>query len=318
MNISSLRRTTTDLAIESAGRLLSPPPPALSRTWPVNDEHLRSLVFRWPLVYQWPPAFQWVEPLRSAFARRVRIEYANLAQPFPGIVMIQVLSNGTTYNVAIDYSDYPVINKEAIGTSTVYFKMQHLQEGYPYENVVPGGYVPSNTEFLHRALPLLRFLRNRLSYEHDVYGRFSLKFASEVRAKAYRLLSNQDQFRYEGSLARARYSRFLHEVTRARVCIDLPGNGDFCFRLIEYLAVGACVVGPRHHNALHVPLIDGEHMRFTHDDLSDLVEICRFYLEHDEEREMMGRNAKNFFDRYLRQDQLADYYLSNCVERVPA
>jgi glycosyltransferase involved in cell wall biosynthesis len=186
--------------------------------------------------------------------------------------------------------------------------MQYALGGYGRPHLVPGGYVPADPA-LYTYLGRLRALRDRRDYAHDVYGRFSLDYAPAVRQRAHELLSRQPHFQYEGSLQRVRYSRFLREVARSRICIDLPGNGDFCFRLIDYLAVGACIIGPRHGTALPVPLIEGEHIIYAKDDLSDLVDLCRQYLADDERREAISRNARRLFDDHLHRRSLAAYYL---------
>lgn len=141
-------------------------------------------------------------------------------------------------------------------------------------------------------------------------------FAREVREKAVRLLNDQREFAYQGGLRKVRYSQSLIEASRAKVCIDLPSNSDFCFRLIDYLSVGACIVGPRHGTMLPVPLEDGKHIAFTKPDLSDLVSLCRHYLEHPVEREAMRRNSREYFDSYLHREQLAAYYLSAFEQRL--
>jgi spore maturation protein CgeB len=128
------------------------------------------------------------------------------------------------------------------------------------------------------------------------------------------LLQNQRRFHYEGSLQIVRHSQSLHESAQAKVCIDLPGNGDFCFRLIDYLGIGACVVAAPHGTLLHVPLEEGKHIVYAKEDLSDLVELCQYYLEHEEQRSAIARASRDFFDRYLHRDQLAGYYLSKCLE----
>jgi hypothetical protein len=69
----------------------------------------------------------------------------------------------------------------------------------------------------------------------------------------------------------------MREVAQARVCIDLPGNGPLCFRLIDYLTVGSCVVAPRPAARLHAPLSYGVIVVYCADDLSSLVEICALY-----------------------------------------
>ena len=130
------------------------------------------------------------------------------------------------------------------------------------------------------------------------------------------MLREQTEFRFEGGLKKVGYLEFLKEVARSKVCIDLPGEGDFCFRLINYLAVGACVVGPRPRNVLNAPLLDRVHVAYTKDDLSDLVEVCRFYVENEEAREEMCRAGRDFFEKNLHMDNLTAYYLRSCLDRL--
>jgi hypothetical protein len=165
----------------------------------------------------------------------------------------------------------------------------------------------------YKHLGWLRALQDRSEPRFDVYGRFGAQFATETRRKAVGLLEKQTSFRYEGGLKTVRYSRFLKEAALSEVCIDLPGNGDFCFRLIDYLAVGACVIALRHRTTLPAPLLDREHIVYTKDDLSDLVDLCRYYLDHPQERKRIRAAGRSYFDRYLHREQLARYYLHEAL-----
>jgi Glycosyl transferases group 1 len=106
-------------------------------------------------------------------------------------------------------------------------------------------------------------------------------------------------FGHEGGGKKVRFDESLREVARSKVCIDLPGNGPFCYRLIDYLAIGSCVVARRHETVLHVPLVDRRDIVYARPDLSDLAELCEYYVKHDAEREEIARNSRKFFDRYL-------------------
>ena len=289
--------------------------PAINGSWHVHLEELSRVNIKWPATYQWESAGIWVDGLTREFRRRVKVDFVELTQPYRGIVIFQFANERGTHDVAIDYSDYPEINSECASRCSLYFKMQHRREGYGYANVVPGGYVcDSRKIYLH--LPRLRRLRDQQDFAFDVYGRFSTEFARDIRKRAIGILSNQTRFRFEGGLRKVKLLDFLREVARARICIDLPGEGDLCFRLINYLAVGACIVGPRPRTTLHVPLQDRIHVAYVRDDLSDLVETCRYYLENDEAREEMRVRSREFFDRYLHNDNLAAYYLRTCLDRL--
>jgi hypothetical protein len=307
--------TFRDRAANMVLQRLAATSPIINERWQVSSEELDDVVIRWPSNYQWPAARFWVETILAGFRSRARVDFRELSQPYRGTVIFQFVINGKSHDVAIDYSDYAEVNRESAARCSLYFKMQHSREGYEFPNVLPGGYVCGSRKiYLH--LPRLRRLRDARNFEFDVYGRFSTEFAGETRRRAVDLLNNQSAIRFEGGLKKVNYLDFLKEVARAKICIDLPGEGDLCFRLINYLAVGACVIGPQPRNILHAKLTDRVHVAYTRPDLSDLVEVCSYYLAHDDAREEMSRQSRRFFDEYLHKDNLTAYYLRCCLDRL--
>ena len=111
-----------------------------------------------------------------------------------------------------------------------------------------------------------------------------------------------------------RYSQHLMDIAASKVSVDLPGNGPFCFRLLDYFAVGACIVAVRHTAEFPVPLVPGVHIAYVKDDLSDLVDVCRYYVENEEARQAMKNNARDYFDKYLHRRQIGAHYLNCCLE----
>jgi Glycosyl transferases group 1 len=283
-------------------------------TWPVERRALR---IAWPTSYEWPPARNWVEPiLTGILANGVEVERRSIPQPHEGIVVLEATAGRVASPIVIDYSDRLVVSAGAGAEAAIYFKMQHSTAGYPHENVVPGGYVTASPR-VYRYLRALRAVRGRPRFVSDVYGRFGLRSQAETRRRAFEILSGRSDLRYRGSLFRydegpekVPYVRYLREIARSKVCVDLPGKGPLCFRLADYLAVGACVVGPPLAAQLHVPLVNGEHVINCSPDLSDLGEVCARLVRDRQERERIARNARDYFDRYLHRKQLAAYYLS--------
>ena len=72
-------------------------------------------------------------------------------------------------------------------------------------------------------------------------------------------------------------SQHLMDIAASKVSVDLPGNGPFCFRLLDYFAVGCLYRGCPPHRT------------YVKDDLSDLVDVCRYYVENEEARQAMGK-----------------------------
>ena len=236
---------------------------------------------------------------------------ADLPQPYRHVVVLQLEIDGCRHEIAIDYADDSRLNEECRRRCGLYFKMQFLSGGYGDDSVVPGGFPPSWPS-LYNYLGRLREIRGQRRFASDVYGRFNAEPAPQTRREAVRLLREQQRFTYEGGLRVLRYSRYLTEIARSKVCVDLPGYGDFCFRLIDYLAIGSCVIGRRPSTSLHAPLTHGINIVYCADDLSDLVELCDYYSNQTDEREHIAEEARAHFDRYLERTQWAAY---SCTQR---
>lgn len=284
-------------------------------TWDLPHNLAQRSRIIWPAAYGWAPAEKWVGPLKAGFGNYMPVETsAEIAALRYAAVVFHLEFDGTRYPIAIDYSDYPEIDEETAKSSLAYFKMQFRGEGYDHANVYPGGFV-TNELAIYRMLPGLR-RRTTKRPKFEAYGRFNVRYGTAVRKKAIELLEGQDKFSFMGSPQILRYSRSLREAASAKVCIDLPGRGDLCFRLMDYLAIGCCVVGPRPNAKLHVPLEDRKHILYAKPDLSDLVDRCEECLEDEALRKTLSANAREYFNKYVHHRQLASYYLHHCFALI--
>ena len=290
-------------------------PGSVNSLWKIEPEELKNVEIRFPAKYGCGEARTWMETLLFELRRRVRVSFVDLPQPFRGTVLIQFVKNNRILDVAIDYSDYSDLVEESVAVAGLYFKLQFLREGYGRETIVPGGYLPDSWR-IYRQLPKLRRLSDRNEFNFDVYGRFSLDYAANVRRGAVEILQKQNKFAFEGGLKKVRYIEFLREIARAKICLDLPGNGAFCHRLINYFAIGGCIVAYPHKTRLHVPLENRKQIVYCREDFSDLIEICEFYLNNKDARETMRAASREYFDLNLRKENLANYYLRNCLDRL--
>ncbi len=284
-------------------------------TWPLAPELRRRVSVRWPERYEWPIADRWVGTLRRHLAAAVPLTTHDIPQTYEGVVAFELELDGRRQEVAIDYFDRDRLLDEVARRFPLVFKMQFSVAGYGQSHVIPGGYVPAHRS-LYRYLPGLRAAQDAIPPRIDVYGRFTLAGASEVRRTAVTTLREQHRFGYEGSLVVRPYPTFLREAALSRVCIDLPGNGDLCHRLIDYLGIGCVVVRPQALTRLHVELTDGLDIRYA-DDLGDgLVSVCGQLVDDDECRRAQSAAARAFYDRYLTPSQLAGYYLDACLRQL--
>jgi len=279
-------------------------------TWPITEEMKARVRIRWPVrINPGRPSLEdALGMIKSGIAAHVPIEHADIPQPAGGVVLFHVLDRGSTRRVVIDTDDQLILN-DSVDESDVYFKMQYLKGGYGRPHVRPGGYV-SLQPALYKYRWRWRRLRERASPAFDVYGRFgTAPEKQDIRRDAIARLSAHERFRFSGGSGAVWWGEYMDEICRARVCLDLPGRGEICYRLVEYLAVGACVIGPDLMAELPVPLESGVHLLRVPRSLDGLVDGCEQLLGDGSLRDSISRSAEEYFDRYLALEQLGAYYL---------
>jgi Glycosyl transferases group 1 len=264
---------------------------------------------RWPARYEYPLAGLFVGPIKEGFEALATVLSAEIAQPYKGIVVFEIDQGDGPRRVAIDYYDFTFVNPECAAEVDTYFKFQYLPGGYPeFDNVYPGGYV-TDKPFLYAHWCRLRALRQKTNPTSDAFGRFSLRFGGPLRAKTIGLMQAEPRINFAGGTRRTQKTRYLREMARARVCIDLPGQGPLCCRLIEGLAMGCCIVAAPHAAEMPVPLREGVEILYCREDLSDLAELCVAYARDEDRRAPIEAAAGRYFDEHLHPVRMAERYL---------
>jgi Glycosyl transferases group 1 len=281
-----------------------------------NRDRLTNLLIRWPIRTRPEYSSRWLAPVRRALATQVRVVPAEIYQPVSSSIVFELVVDGRAHTCVIDTHDLSgVRDGELAARSLAYFKMQYDASGYALPQIVPGGYLADTPRF-YSTLPYLRAVRDRRAYTCDVYARFGLRFSAELRTKALKLLQDQTAFSVTGGNGAVSRARFLKDIARSRICIDLPGQGDFCYRLVSALGIGSCIVGPRPKSDFPAALQNDKHVVWTKDDLGDLVEICDRLLEDSDKCERLATESRKYFDQHLHPASLAAYYLRTSLDRL--
>lgn len=114
---------------------------------------------------------------------------------------------------------------------------------------------------------------------------------------------SQERLKYEDHLE----LQYLSKINLAVPGIGIDGGSAWSFRTSELMALGCFFIMPRHK--CFYPYFEKKIcVECTEEELPDTI---NYYLTHDEEREEIGRNAKEYFEKYIRPDSYAKYILAN-------
>jgi hypothetical protein len=236
----------------------------------------------------------------------VQVVPADLPQNPGNLVAFELVRDSQTLRVAVDYDDLPVLHPDAVHMDLC-FKLQFQRGGYVHGNVIPGGYVAPRLA-LYRHARRWRALGERATDDSPIFARFSP--SSDVRRELLETVRRAG-WASDRVVVGSSWLEFMHDLSRAPICLDAPGRGETCFRLVEALATGACIVGPELDSELHVPTGNAViRVRRNH---GDLVETCERLLREPAHRAELRARAAEYFDRFLDLPQLGAYYIRSML-----
>jgi hypothetical protein len=248
-----------------------------------------------------------LEPIRLGIERYVHLVPAEIPQSLGNFAAFEFVRQSETLRVAIDYDDLPNLHTDG-PSMDICFKLQFRRGGYAKANVVPGGYIAPKLS-LYRHARRWRREGDHATDKSPVFARFSP--SSEVRRNLLETIRSAG-WATDRVVVGSSWPEYMHELSRSGICLDAPGRGEICFRLVEALAAGACVVGPELDAELHVPT--GDAVVRVRRDSSDLVETCESLLRNPAQRHVLRARAAEYFDRYLDIPQLGAYYIRSMLD----
>ena len=207
----------------------------------------------------------------------------------------------------IDGGDFPKLagDLDRLGGRDIYEKIIAKK---PFDLIFKREYVldemyPSNVF----ALPMSfnYDLMPKLSDEYKYDVAFWAVETAQIRTDALNLLQDRFDCKSNGTVRNQvmkKYKRkgqfYLQEIHAAKIGLNFRGGGWDTVRLWELAAMGCFIISQRLNIEINPPFIDKEEIVYCKDDLSDLVELCEYYLEHDDERERIAKNARAKVEKY--------------------
>ncbi len=116
------------------------------------------------------------------------------------------------------------------------------------------------------------------------------------------------------------HSAFLHEMARiyseSKIVFNRSFMGDVNMRIFEAVGCGAFLLTDRLANGLPELFTDRVHLR-TYADVDEAVDLAKYYLEHDDEREAIGLTGYRHALAHHTYTHRAAELLRQCLGFVP-
>ena len=202
--------------------------------------------------------------------------------------------------VFLDGGDWPEVagDLDRLGGKELYDEIMSIR---PFDHVFKREYLvdkayDDNVYPLPFAFNFDRMPRITREYKYDVA--FWAVESHPIRTSALTIVQDEFDCAQNGTVKNQvmkKYKRkgdfYLQELSRCKVSLNFRGAGWDTLRYWEVPALSGFMISQKPGIVIENNFVDGKEVVFCKDDLSELVDLCRYYLEHDEERESIAKNA---------------------------
>ncbi len=146
---------------------------------------------------------------------------------------------------------------------------------------------------------------------------------SRKRHKAYGILKGMEGCRFVGGIytpkdpsSRVGHDEYYGELRRSKISVSIRGGGFDTLRFWEIPACKALLISERPDISIPHCFEHERHAVFCKEELSDLMELVRYYLSHEEERDRIASQGYEHLMKYHTCERRADYLLDICKNRL--
>lgn len=137
-----------------------------------------------------------------------------------------------------------------------------------------------------------------------------------LRSKAFQMLSGKfdcDDNGTHGSQIMSKYKRkgsfYLQELARCNIVLNIRGAGWDTLRFWEVFALNTFMISTKPGIRIPNNFVDKEHVIYCDDDISNLVDLCEYYLAKPEERQKIASQGYEHLKKYHTDIKRAEFLL---------
>jgi hypothetical protein len=126
-----------------------------------------------------------------------------------------------------------------------------------------------------------------------------------IRTEVFKLIKDRFDCTKNGSVIgkgflsyNRRGDEYLKEIQSCKIVLNFKGSGWDTLRYWEVSACSRFLISGKPNIIIPNSFTNGENIIYCKDDLSDLLELCDYYLENEEAREKIAKNAFSHLKKY--------------------
>ena len=237
--------------------------------------------------------------------------YLEIIDKIPSSIPVVLIDGGDRGDgIAYDLDSYgrpelieKIFNKRPID----YIFTREYIIGKTYEKNI----FPLPMSFNYDRLPILDY---NLKYDVSFWAVES----HDIRVQALDILQDKFDCKSNGTERNQKFSKYkrkgeeyLRELHRCKIVLNFRGGGWDTMRYWETPAIGRFMISQKPGIVIPDNYRDEKEIIFCKDDLSDLVDLCSYYLKHDKKRENIAKNALEYTKRYHTDEKRIEYIFNS-------
>lgn len=238
--------------------------------------------------------------------------YIEIAGKIPAKTPVIFIDGGDGHEVGIDLKTYgyPTLYQEAINIRPfdVIFKREYLIDAIHDKNIFP----------LPMCFNFERLPKIEKGFKYDLS--FWAVESHIIRTKALELLENKFDCKENGTFRNQRFSQYkrkgsfyLQELAACKIILNLRGGGWDTMRYWEVPAVGGFMMSQEPGIVIPNNFEHEKEVIFIQDDLSDLIDLGKYYLKHSDKREQIAKNGHNKMLEYHTDLKRVEYIFDKII-----
>jgi len=203
-----------------------------------------------------------------------------------------------------DCGDFPGLGEHLKADKVFHLYQQAIQKR-PFDLTLKREYL-KNREYPKHVVPFPFCFNFEKIDEQDLKGipkKYQVAFwaveSHPIRTEALKKIENHFDCQENGTVRNQKFKKYrrkgslyLQELKKVRVALNFRGAGWDTLRYWEIPAIGGLMISDQPGIVIPNNFENGKHAFFCKDDLSDLIELCQWGLDHPLEAESMGQRAR--------------------------